>query len=234
MYFYAFLANPVRPMGPKCALGHLGRPWGGQKLCVFQHFWPPQWGPLAPRGPLATLAAPRVAKNLAIFSMFGHPSEPQGGQRGSLVALVAQKHTFSYVFRTRKRKLKQNTHFWHFDLPPKRALGARGKTLPGKQSKLLSWDVFWRADCFGKVVLVHKHRTHKNANPMHTYTQTTHRFASARIHTYTHTRKHTHRFASVRIHTYAHIHKHTNKPIVLPPCAYTYTLNFRPSRIYRV
>ena len=49
--FYAFFANPVRPMAPKGSLGHLGRPWGGQKPCIFTRFWPTQCRPWAPRSP---------------------------------------------------------------------------------------------------------------------------------------------------------------------------------------
>ena len=78
MCFYAFLATPVRPMGPKSALGHLGRSRGDPKPCVFTHFWPPQCGPWAPRVPLATLAAPGVTQNLVFLRIFGHPSAAHG------------------------------------------------------------------------------------------------------------------------------------------------------------
>ena len=81
LYFSTFLATPVRPIGPKGSLSHLGRPWSGPKPSILRYFWPPQCGPLAPKGSLATLPAPGAAENLASLDMCGQPSAahcPQG------------------------------------------------------------------------------------------------------------------------------------------------------------
>ena len=120
-------------------------------------------------------------------------------------------HVFSAPGTTNCNK---NMCFGHFD-PPKRPLGARGQKLPREQSKMLSWDAFWRAEIFGKSALVHKPRTHKNANPIHTYTQT-HPSLCLRAHTHIHTYTQTHPSFCLRAHT--HIH--------------TYTPTLRPSHIY--
>ena len=94
--------------------------------------------------------------------------------------------------------------------PPKRPLGARGQKLPREQSKMLSWDAFWRAFFFGKSALVHKPRTHKNANPIHTYTQT-HPSLCLRAHTHIHAYTQTHPSLCLRSHKHIHAYTQTHQ-----------------------
>ena len=138
----------------------------------------PPWPPLG------------VVQNLAFFSIFGHPSEPQGAQRGSLVALAAQKRTFSCVFRTRNHKLQQKRVFWAFR-PPQTAPGRSGPKIATGAIKNALLGRFLEGGFFGKYAFVHKPRTHKNANPIHTYTQT-HPSLCLRAHTHIHAYTQTH------------------------------------------